>query len=619
MLLDLKRPAFLKRRDDLYEALADTHPAIDFSPDGMIINANRKFLDVMGYRLEDIVGKHHRLFMDPEEAKSPAYEAFWQALRSGRCQSATFKRIAKDGRMVWLQATYLPMRDSLGKVSHILKFATDESANHAIDLETRGKMAALNKAQAVIEFNLDGTIVTANENFSNTMGYSLEEIRGQHHRMFVTPEDAASPEYEMFWEKLRSGEALSAQYRRVAKGGQEVWLNASYNPILDDDGNPIKIVKFATDITERKLRNADHEGKIMALNKAQAVIEFNTDGTILTANENFLNTVGYSLEEIQGKHHRMFVDRDERESPEYQKFWENLARGKFEAGEYQRIGKGGQKIWLQATYNPILGPAGDTLKVVKFASDTTEAVIKRQERDAFTTDIFRNLDKVLDSIRQAHGRSETATSSANETDSMVQTVAAASEELNTSFQDIASSVSYARQATDKAAKDTEAANESTRQLTKAAHSMELIITLIEEIAGQINLLALNATIESARAGEAGRGFAVVASEVKNLATQVSSATNRVSGEINAMQSISSEVAGRLTAITEGVHNLQGNVNGIASAVEQQTAVTREISSNMQSAAGAVANITGNLTDLSTDISATHRFTEDAADLIKKIR
>lgn len=619
MLLDLKRPAFLKRRDDLYEALADTHPAIDFSPDGMIINANRKFLDVMGYRLEDIVGKHHSLFMDPKEAKSAAYEAFWQALRAGRCQSATFKRIAKDGRMVWLQATYLPMRDSLGKVSHILKFATDESANHAIDLETRGKMAALNKAQAVIEFNLDGTIVTANENFSNTMGYSLEEIRGQHHRMFVTHEDASSPEYEMFWEKLRSGEALSAQYRRVAKGGKEVWLNASYNPILDDDGNPIKIVKFATDITERKLRNADHEGKIMALNKAQAVIEFNTDGTILTANENFLKTVGYSLEEIQGKHHRMFVDRDERESPEYQQFWDNLARGEFQAGEYQRVGKDGRQIWLQATYNPILGPTGDTLKVVKFASDTTEAVLKRQERDAFTTDIFRNLDKVLDSIRQAHGRSETATSSANETDSMVQTVAAASEELNTSFQDIASSVSYARQATDKAAKDTEAANESTRQLTKAAHSMELIITLIEEIAGQINLLALNATIESARAGEAGRGFAVVASEVKNLATQVSSATNRVSGEINAMQSISSEVAGRLTAITEGVHNLQGNVNGIASAVEQQTAVTREISSNMQAAAGAVANITGNLTDLSTDISATHKFTEDAADLIKKIR
>jgi len=619
MFLDLKRPSLTKRRDDLYSALADTYPAINFSTDGLILNANKKFLTMMGYRLEEVIGKHHSMFLDPQEADAGGDDIFWQSLTEGKCQSSTFKRVAKGGRIVWLQATYLPMRDTQGRISHILELASDDSDNHAIDMEMRSKLTAIDKAQAVIEFELDGTIITANRNFLDTVGYSLEEIRGKHHSMFVDAETRTSDDYKTFWKDLARGEYQSAEYRRVGKDGREIWLQATYNPVLDDYGKPVKVVKFATDTTEAKLRNADYEGKIEALNKAQAVIEFELDGTILTANDNFLKTVDYRLEEIQGRHHRIFVPKETRESDTYKAFWAKLARGEYQAAEYQRVGKGGREIWLQATYNPIIGPMEKPFKIVKFATDTTAAVKARQTRDAFTQDIFRNLDEVLGSVRQVHARSDAAAAAATETDAMVQTVAAAAEELNATFLGIASSVTQARAASDQAAADTNAANEATTKLADAAMSMEEIITMIEDIAGQINLLALNATIESARAGEAGRGFAVVASEVKSLATQVASATGKVSDEIAGIQGISKDVVGRLAAITGSVEELQTSVTGIAGSVDEQTAVTREISSNMQSAAGAVAEITRGLSDLSHDIDETHRYTELAADLVEKIR
>ena len=240
--------------------------------------------------------------------------------------------------------------------------------------DLRGQIAAIGKSNAVIEFTLDGTILTANENFLKTLGYTLDEVRGKHHSMFADPVYARSPEYRQFWEKLGRGEFDAGRYKRIAKGGKEIWIQASYNAILDRSGRPFKVVKFATDITEQKMRDLDVEGQIAAINKAQAVIEFTLDGKIVTANQNFLSALGYTLDEIRGQHHGMFVDPAYRQSAEYRMFWEKLGRGEFDANQYQRFGKGGKEIWIQASYNPILDANGKAFKVVKYATDVTATV-----------------------------------------------------------------------------------------------------------------------------------------------------------------------------------------------------------------------------------------------------
>ena len=236
---------------------------------------------------------------------------------------------------------------------------------------------ALDRVQAIIEFDLDGTVVSANENFLSIFGYELDEVVGKHHRMFCDPDYVESDAYARFWEKLGRGEYHAAEFKRLAKGGKAIWLRASYNPVFDKDGKPVRVVKFATDITASKLQIAECEGKVRAIERAQAVIEFELDGTVITANENFLRIFGYSLDEIVGKHHRIFCDPGYAESLEYAQFWQKLGRGEYDADEFKRINKDGAEIWLQASYNPIFDMEGRPLKVVKFASDITLEVQKR--------------------------------------------------------------------------------------------------------------------------------------------------------------------------------------------------------------------------------------------------
>lgn len=367
-----------RRTNAKLAALSKSHALIEFNPEGNVLSANENFLRLMGCRLEEIRGKHHRMFLDPEDREDAAYRQFWEALRRGEFQSGVFRRRAFDGREVWIQASYDPILDSSGRTIGVVKVATDVTDRSALDADRAGQVAAINKSHAVIEFELDGTIITANANFLDAMGYSLEEVRGRHHSMFVEPSERTSDGYRAFWERLREGTHQVAEFRRIAKDGREVWIHASYNPIFDLAGRPFKIVKFATDVTEQKLRNADHTGQIMAIGKSQAVIEFNLDGTIRDANENFLRTVGYSLDELRGKHHRMLVLPRERDSAGYKAFWDRLRNGEFQAGTYQRVGKGGREVWIEATYNPILDMNGEPFKVVKFATDVTERV--HQER-----------------------------------------------------------------------------------------------------------------------------------------------------------------------------------------------------------------------------------------------
>jgi methyl-accepting chemotaxis protein len=236
---------------------------------------------------------------------------------------------------------------------------------------------ALDKVQAIIEFNLDGTVVSANENFLNIFGYRQDEVVGKHHRIFCEPAYAESEEYAEFWRKLGRGEYHAAEFKRLGKGGKEIWLRASYNPVLDKQGQPVRVVKFATDVTDAKLQTAEFEGKAEAINRSQAVIEFELDGTVITANENFLRIFGYSLDDVAGKHHRIFCDPGYSESPAYHEFWQKLGRGEYDSGEFKRLAKDGTEIWLQASYNPIFDLNGKPRKIVKFAADITDEVQKR--------------------------------------------------------------------------------------------------------------------------------------------------------------------------------------------------------------------------------------------------
>jgi methyl-accepting chemotaxis protein len=557
------------RGDKALRAAVDRSLAvITFDLDGNVLGANDNFLAAMGYRLSEVVGQHHSRFMPEADANSDAYKAFWAALRKGTFQSGEFRRLAAGGREIWLRATYNPVLDRRGRPVRVVKIASDITGEKRRSLDDAGQIAAIHRSQAVIAFDLDGTILDANDNFLAAMGYRRDEIVGQHHRMFVTPGEAAAPAYATFWESLRRGEFQAAEYRRLGKGGREIWIRATYNPILGGDGRPMKVVKFAVDVTAEKLRNADYQGQIAAINRTQAVIAFALDGTILDANENFLKATGYTLDEVKGRHHRMFVEENYARKDEYRIFWERLAQGVPVSAIYQRFAKGGRIIWLQATYNPILDAAGKPLKVVKYATDITASMDARTRAVTAAEDTLSNVDAV----------------------------AAAAEEMNASVSGIVRSMVQSKEAVIEINARTAAADRSTSQMREAAQSMDGVVQLIAKVAEQINLLALNATIESARAGEAGRGFAVVAQEVKNLAGQASAATTRISSEIAAMQQVAGDVVTTLASITSAIGDVQGFVESATAAIEEQSLATGEISGNMHTAAEGVASIGRTLDD-----------------------
>ncbi|MBB4362109.1 methyl-accepting chemotaxis protein [Bradyrhizobium sp. CIR18] len=540
------------------DAIGRSQAMIEFNLDGSIITANQNFLDALGYRLDEIQGKHHSMFVPADQRDNAEYKAFWAALNRGEYQAREFKRIAKGGREVWIEASYNPVLDGNGKTVMVAKIATDITAKKIRSMTDASKIAAISRAQAVIEFKLDGTIVSANENFCKTLGYSLAEIEGKHHSLFMPQADRDGAAYREFWAALNRGEYQAGEFKRIGKGGREVWILASYNPLLDENGKPYGVVKFATDVTAEKLKNADLAGQIAAIDKAQAVIEFNMDGTIIAANANFLGALGYSLAEIKGKHHSMFVEPTERDGAAYREFWAALNRGQYQAAEYKRIGKGGKEVYIQASYNPILDLNGKPFKVVKYATDTTRQV----------------------QVRMGNERVR----------GMMESVAAGSEELNASVREISEAMTKSRETAMSAVEQVASADAQAQRLTEAAQSMSGIVEMINSITGQINLLALNATIESARAGEAGRGFAVVASEVKSLANQAKQATDKIGQEIGSLNGISGDVVSALGSIKQAINNVSEYVTSTAAAVEEQSTVTNEMSTSMQRAAAEAAAI-----------------------------
>jgi len=606
-----------KEAQDVLKALDKSQAVISFAPDGTILDANDLFLQVMGYEKEEIVGKHHKIFADPEYAKSPEYEKFWQELAQGVLKNEQFKRFNKAGKEVWIQASYNPVKDKNGKIYKVVKYATDITQQKFQEADFSGQIGAIKKSLAVIEFSMEGIILDANENFLNALGYTLEDVKGKHHSMFVDTAYRNSDEYMDFWRKLNKGEYQVSEYKRFGKNGREIWIQASYNPVSDINGKPFKIVKYATDITDQKKQNADYEGQLDAISRSQAVIQFDLDGKILNANQNFLDVVGYNLEEIKGKHHRMFVTETDSNSKSYEEFWSSLRNGHFHSAEYERVGKGGKQIWIQASYNPIFDLNGKPYKVVKYASDLTEHK-EQKKRDlnnlaekfqsnvqgiinsvaAASTELAHTSELMSDMIGKSHSNALEAVESSEETFSSVQTVAAASEEMSATIKEISLQTQNANNLISESVSKVQEADQHANELQTASQQVKSVMELISDISSQINLLALNATIESARAGEAGKGFAVVANEVRNLAGQTDKSIQDIEKVVQQMARASDSVISALKDIKDSVNDIYSSSTGVASAVEEQSAVVNDIAQNMNIATHKTQSVKENITSVS---------------------
>jgi methyl-accepting chemotaxis protein len=620
----------VSENDLLVDALQKTHAIAWFGANGKIIGANEQFCETMGYQPDEIIGVPHDAFVDRSLRGTAIDEGFTSALKGISAKGEVVPRLDKGGKRVWLQSTYIALPPKAGTDRRVLKIAIDVTKDYIPVADTLQLHQGLTDAQCLVVYDPEGTIVEVNDNYAQMMGYTREEVLGRHFSDFMHPDYVDTKKYEEFVEEVRRGEVTSGIFRRFRKDGSAIFLQTQFSAVRGADGRLKRVLNICADVTERETAN----DLTNVISKVQAVIEFSPNGRIRHANQLFLDAMGYTLDEIVGQHHRIFMQEGEADTPEYAAHWKRLATGEFQAGEFKRRHKNGADVWISASYNPVFGPKGETIKVVKYAMDITPRVKAVQELrkaleclargnlshhiaepfgdqfEGLRTDFNAASAKLRDSMSAAlaatreiaAGTSEISSAS-NDLSRRTESQAASLEETAAAIEEMTASVKStaetAGRTTDVVGKARSSAEEGATVIGQARSAMETIsnssseiskiTSLIDDIAFQTNLLALNAGVEAARAGEAGRGFAVVASEVRALAQRSSEAATQIARLITtSAQNVETGVdlvsksGDSLAEIKTYVVEVAKMVENIAAGAQEQASGLNEINTSVSS-------------------------------------